>query len=201
MEEIKLNDRDRAVYECIRQGAEAGVMPTVREICKAIGNPSTSTIHRSILRLAEAGLIEKPDTHLNRAIKLVGEERGLKVPILGTVTAGQPITAIQGIEGYLNFSSPKRYDGKLFALKVRGESMINAAILDGDTVVVEQRSTAENGDIVVALVDEEDATVKRFYKEDGHYRLQPENDTMEPIISDSVSIIGKVVGVIRYLED
>ena len=201
MEEVKLNDRDRAVYECIRQGAEVGVMPTVREICKMIGNPSTSTIHRSIQRLADAGLIEKPNTHLNRAIKLVGEERGQKVPILGTVTAGQPITAIQEIEGYLNFTSSKHYDGKLFALKVRGESMINAAILDGDTVVVEQCSTAEDGEIVVALVDEEDATVKRFYKEDGHYRLQPENDEMEPIISDTVSIIGRVVAVIRYLED
>ena len=151
-------------------------------------------------KLVEAGLIERKGDNLNRAIRLAGDDNNIKVPVLGTVTAGQPITAIEDIEGYISFKSSKHYDGKLFALKVRGESMINAAILDGDTIIVEQTSTAENGQIVVALVDGTDATVKRFYKENGHYRLQPENDTMQPIILNEVSIIGRVVAVLRYID-
>ena len=116
-----------------------------------------------------------------------------------TVTAGIPITAIEEITDYISFQPARHYSNPLFALKVRGESMINAAILDGDMVVIEQTPYAENGDIVCALVDNESATIKTFYKEDGHYRLQPENDTMDPIIVDEVSILGKVVGVVRYL--
>lgn len=197
---MELNERDMAVFECLKQGAQDGFVPSVREICHELGIRSTSTVHRCIQKLSEAGLIEKQGKNLNRAVRLKGDERGVKVPILGTVTAGQPITAIEDITGYLNFNSKKHYDGKLFALKVRGESMINAAILDGDTVIVEQTQTAENGEIVVALVGGEDATVKRFYKEDGHIRLQPENDEMEPIILPDAAILGRVIAVIRYLE-
>lgn len=187
------------VYEYVRQRASEGFVPSVREICAELGIKSTSTAHRSLSKLVEAGLIERQGENLNRSIRLAGDNNNIKVPVLGTVTAGQPITAIQDIEGYISFKTRKHYDGKLFALKVRGESMINAAILDGDTVIVEQTSAAENGEIVVALVDGSDATVKRFYKENGHYRLQPENDTMEPIILDSVAILGRVVAVLRYL--
>ena len=196
-----LSDKDRAVYEYIRQSAVDGIPPTVREICSALGIKSTSTVHRSIQRLVEEGLLEKRGENLNRSVTLREDRDSLSVPLLGTVTAGKPITAIEDIEGYISFKTNKRYDGRLFALRVRGDSMINAAILDGDTIVVEQCSSAENGQIVVALVDGSDATVKRFYKENGHYRLQPENDSMQPIILDEVSILGRVVAVIRYIDD
>ncbi|MBQ8623310.1 MAG: transcriptional repressor LexA [Oscillospiraceae bacterium] len=195
---MNLSEKDKSVYEFIKQRISEGYVPSVREICAELGFNSTSTAHRAIEKLVSAGLIEKQGNNLNRSLKLVGDD-SVKVPLLGTVTAGKPITAIEEIEGYLSFKPKKSYDGKLFALKVRGESMINAAILDGDTVIVEQTTYAENGDIVVALVDGSDATVKRFYKEDGHFRLQPENDTMEPIILDEVSILGKVVAVLRYI--
>lgn len=198
---MALSEKDMAVYEYVKQRASEGFIPSVREICAALGIKSTSTAHKSLEKLVQSGLIERQGDNLNRAIRLAGDTNNIKVPIVGTVTAGQPITAIQDIEGYMNFKTSKRYDGSLFALKVRGESMINAAILDGDFVIVEQTGTAENGDIVVALVDGSDATVKRFFKENGHYRLQPENDTMDPIILSEVSILGKVVAVIRYLED
>ena len=198
---MMLSDKDRTVYEYIRQSAADGIPPTVREICSALGIKSTSTVHRSIQRLVEEGLLEKRGENLNRSVTLREDRDSLSVPLLGTVTAGKPITAIEDIEGYISFKTNKRYDGRLFALRVRGDSMINAAILDGDTIVVEQCSSAENGQIVVALVDGSDATVKRFYKENGHYRLQPENDSMQPIIPDEVSILGRVVAVIRYIDD
>lgn len=198
---MMLSDKDRTVYEYIRQSAADGIPPTVREICSALGIKSTSTVHCSIQRLVEEGLLEKRGENLNRSVTLREDRDSLSVPLLGTVTAGKPITAIEDIEGYISFKTNKRYDGRLFALRVRGDSMINAAILDGDTIVVEQCSSAENGQIVVALIDGSDATVKRFYKENGHYRLQPENDSMQPIILDEVSILGRVVAVIRYIDD
>ncbi len=135
----------------------------------------------------------------NRAIRLHGKS-AVNVPLIGTVTAGQPITAIENITDYLSYVPERHYSGELFALRVRGESMINAGILDDDIVVVEQCDVAENGEIVVVLVDGEEATVKRFYKENGGYRLQPENDTMEPIFVQEAAILGKVVALIRYLE-
>ncbi|MBQ9375094.1 MAG: transcriptional repressor LexA [Ruminococcus sp.] len=194
---MKLSDNERKVFEYVKERLEEGYPPTVREICAEFGFKSTSTAHRYITSLTEKGLIEK-GSNQNRAIKLVGSP-GMKVPLVGTVTAGQPITAVEDITAYLNFQPEKNYAYPLFALRVRGDSMINAAILDGDVVIAEQIPVAENGEIVVALVDDEDATVKRFFKEDGHYRLQPENDNMEPIISDNVSILGKVVAVLRYI--
>ncbi|MBO5447781.1 MAG: transcriptional repressor LexA [Ruminococcus sp.] len=194
---MKITENERKVFEFIKQRVEEGYPPTVREICSEFGFKSTSTAHRYINTLTEKGFLEKGSKQ-NRALKLVGGN-GMKIPLVGTVTAGVPITAIEYVSEYISFQPAKNYANPLFALKVRGESMINAAILDGDIVVVEQYPYAENGEIVVALVDGDSATVKTFYKEDGHYRLQPENDNMDPIICDDVAILGKVVGVIRYI--
>ena len=194
---MKITENERKVFEFIKQRLEEGYPPTVREICAQFGYRSTSTAHRYIKSLAEKGFLEK-SSNRNRAIKLTGST-GIKGPLVGTVTAGTPITAIEYVEEYINFQPARNYSDPLFALKVKGDSMINAAILDGDIVVVEQSPYAQNGEIVVALVDGQDATVKTFYKEDGRFRLQPENDTMDPIIVDKVDVLGKVVGVIRYL--
>ncbi len=196
---MALSEKDRRVYEYVSSRIAEGFVPSVREICGELGFKSTSTAHRSLQRLCDEGLLEKQGDNLNRAIRLKGDG-SIRVPIIGTVTAGQPITAIEQIEGYLGFKPEKHYEGKLFALKVRGESMINAAILDGDTVIVEQSPVAENGDIVVAMTPEGEATVKRFYKENGRFRLQPENDLMPPIFLDEVSILGRVVAVVRYID-
>ena len=193
----KVTENEKMVFEFIKDRIEEGYPPTVREICAEFGFKSTSTAHRYINNLTAKGLLEKGNNQ-NRAIRLTGGN-GMKIPLVGTVTAGIPITAIKEITDYISFQPARHYSNPLFALKVRGESMINAAILDGDMVVIEQTPYAENGDIVCALVDNESATIKTFYKEDGHYRLQPENDTMDPIIVDEVSILGKVVGVVRYL--
>lgn len=193
----KVTENEKMVFEFIKDRIEEGYPPTVREICAEFGFKSTSTAHRYINNLTAKGLLEKGNNQ-NRAIRLTGGN-GMKIPLVGTVTAGVPITAIEEITDYISFQPARHYSNPLFALKVRGESMINAAILDGDVVVIEQTPYAENGDIVCALVDNESATIKTFYKEDGHYRLQPENDTMDPIIVDEVSILGKVVGVVRYL--
>lgn len=193
----KVTENEKMVFEFIKDRIEEGYPPTVREICAEFGFKSTSTAHRYINNLTAKGLLEK-ENNRNRAIRLTGGN-GMKTPLVGTVTAGIPITAIEEITDYISFQPARHYSNPLFALKVRGESMINAAILDGDMVVIEQTPYAENGDIVCALVDNESATIKTFYKEDGHYRLQPENDTMDPIIVDEVSILGKVVGVVRYL--
>ena len=193
----KVTENEKMVFEFIKDRIEEGYPPPVREICAEFGFKSTSTAHRYINNLTAKGLLEKGNNQ-NRAIRLTGGN-GMKIPLVGTVTAGIPITAIEEITDYISFQPARHYSNPLFALKVRGESMINAAILDGDMVVIEQTPYAENGDIVCALVDNESATIKTFYKEDGHYRLQPENDTMDPIIVDEVSILGKVVGVVRYL--
>ena len=193
----KVTENEKMVFEFIKDRIEEGYPPTVREICAEFGFKSTSTAHRYINNLTAKGLLEKGNNQ-NRAIRLTGGN-GMKIPLVGTVTAGVPITAIEEITDYIRFQPARHYSNPLFALKVRGESMINAAILDGDMVVIEQTPYAENGDIVCALVDNESATIKTFYKENGHYRLQPENDTMDPIIVDEVSILGKVVGVVRYL--
>lgn len=192
-----MNDKEKRVFEYVKERMEDGFAPSIREICAALGIRSTSTAARYVNSLVAEGYLEKVDG-CNRAIKLAGKG-AVKIPLVGTITAGQPITAVEDITDYINFHEQKNYTGELFALKVRGESMINAAILDGDIVVVEKCSTARNGDIVAAMVNGEEATVKTFYKENGHYRLQPENDTMDPIIVDECEIIGKIAAVIRYL--
>ena len=192
-----MNPKALQILDYIRDRIDEGLPPSVREICAALDIKSTSTAHKYLGELRERGLIEKGD-RLNRAITLP-DDRSVRVPLVGTVTAGQPILAVEEIEGDIPYRSRHLHSRDLFALRVRGESMINAGILDGDIVVVRRTPTAENGDIVVALVEDE-ATVKRFYKEKGHFRLQPENDEMEPIIVDSVSILGRVISLIREYE-
>ncbi|MDE6664620.1 MAG: transcriptional repressor LexA [Ruminococcus sp.] len=189
-------DKEIAVFNYIKSRLSDGISPSVREIMDAMGFKSTSTAHRYIRTLADAGLIEKTGS-MNRSLKLPNSPI-TSVPVIGTVTAGQPITAIEDITGYVGFEAPGINPNELFALKIRGESMINAGIFDGDIVIVQKANYAENGDIVVALIGHEDATVKRFFKENSHFRLQPENDTMQPIILAEVEILGRVIGLKRY---
>jgi repressor LexA len=175
----------------------------VREICDAVGLKSTSTVHGYLERLEKKGLIRRDPTK-PRAIEILDDttyvfkKELINVPIVGQVTAGQPILAVENIED--TFPIPAEYlhnhSNDVFMLSVRGESMIEAGILDGDLVIIEKKPTAQNGDMVVALIEDE-ATVKTFYKEKDHIRLQPENAAMEPIIVRDVSILGKVIGVIR----
>ena len=185
------------IYEFLVEMAKENMTPSVREIGAAVGLRSTSSVQANLDALEAAGYIQRPPM-LKRCIKIVGQAENIThVPLLGTVTAGQPILAVEEIEGYLPFSMPGASDKELFALKVRGESMLWAGILDGDIVIVERTPTAVNGEMVVALV-EDSATVKTFYKENGHFRLQPENDAFEPIIVDEVIILGKVIASYRY---
>jgi len=191
----RLTKSQQKVYDFLVKEAPKGVPPTVREICAATGLHSTSTVHAHLKTLEKLGYITR-DAGLNRSIRIEGSTAAVQVPILGKVTAGQPILAVEDIEGYLPF--PQKEGRELFALHVSGLSMRDAGILDGDYVVAQRVSTAENGDIVVAIVDD-GATVKRFYKEADHIRLQPENSSMEPIIVSDCSIAGKVVAVFRRL--
>ncbi len=193
-----LNDKARRIYEYIRSRIDDGYAPTVREIRAALDIGSTSTVHRYINMLVEEGLLDKMDNQ-NRAIKLHGSG-ARQVPLIGTVTAGMPITAIENITDYISYMSDRSRDKELFALRIRGESMINAGILDGDIVIVEQCETVMNGEIAVVLVNGDEATVKRFYKENGGYRLQPENDTMEPIFVREAAILGRVIALMRYFD-
>ena len=174
--------------------AERAVPPSVREICAATGLRSTSTVHSHLKSLEALGYITR-DAGLKRSIHIVGASAAKQVPILGKVTAGLPILAVEDIEGYIPY--PDKSGKELFALHVDGLSMINAGILDGDYVIAEKTPVAENGEIVVGMIGDE-ATVKRFYKEKGTFRLQPENQDFEPIISDEITILGKVIAVIRY---
>ncbi|MCI8318481.1 MAG: transcriptional repressor LexA [Lachnospiraceae bacterium] len=179
-----------------------GFPPAVREICQAVGLKSTSSVHSHLESLEKNGYIRRDPTKpraieiLDDSFQMVRREM-VNVPIIGTVAAGQPILAEQNIEGYFPVPSELMPNAQSFILKVKGESMINAGILNGDSVIVQRQSTARNGEMVVALV-EDSATVKTFYKEDGYYRLQPENDTMEPIIVEDCQILGKVFGVFRF---
>ena len=176
--------------------AERAVPPSVREICAATGLRSTSTVHSHLKSLEALGYITR-DAGLNRSIHIVGASAAKQVPILGKVTAGKPILAVEEVEEYVPYSGGGYHPGDLFALRVVGDSMINAGILSGDVVIVRKTPTAENGEIVVALIGDE-ATVKRLYREKGHIRLQPENDAYEPIIVDEVIVLGKVVSLLRY---
>lgn len=182
---------------------EKGYPPTVREIGKAVNLASTSTVHGHLERLEKNGFIQRDPTK-PRAIELtqLGLSRlGIrsdKIPLLGTVTAGEPILAVEEASDFFPVPPNLKYENDtLFMLTIRGESMIEAGILDGDAVIVRKQSTAINGDIVIAMTSEDEATCKRFYKEKGHFRLQPENETMNPIILDEVMILGKVVGLYR----
>lgn len=191
-----ISNIQQKIFEYVKNVIEQrGVAPSVREIGQAVGLSSTSSVQYHINALEKAGYIQR-DANLKRTLRLADSmPKATHIPLVGTVTAGQPILAVESIEDYIPV--PIRKGGKnMFALRVRGDSMINAAILDGDIVIIEQQSVAQNGDIVVALIDDE-ATVKRFYKEKGHFRLQPENDCYDPIIVDSLTILGKVATVIR----
>ena len=176
---------------------ENGFAPSVREIGAAVGLRSTASVSYHLQQLQEKGLLQSPGQK-GRKRAIVTSQRPGQIPVVGVVTAGLPILASQNFEGFLTYSSMRTHDeSKLFALRVKGDSMIEAGIFSGDYVIIEQRNTAENGEIVVCLVDDE-ATVKRFYKENGVYRLQPENRSMQPIIVNEVSVLGKVVALIRH---
>ena len=201
----ELTEKERQVLEYITDTIRReGFSPSVRDIGEALKIKSTSTVQSYIKRLEEKGVLKR-ESGKSRTLRIDtyqrDSQRTVKVPILGKVAAGKPILAIENQEGYVDFPMPGVSRGykDLFALRVAGESMINAGILSGDIVVVRRENYAENGDIVVALVEDE-ATVKRFYKENGHFRLQPENPTMEPIIVDEVFILGRVVAVLRYYQ-
>ena len=189
-----LTKSQQKVYDFLRQEASTGVPPTVREICAGTGLRSTSTVHAHLKTLERLGYISR-EAGLNRSIRVEGETPAAQVPVLGKVTAGMPILAVEDIEGYIPF--PKKEGKELFALHVSGLSMRDAGILDGDYVVAEQTSTADDGEIVVAMIDDE-ATVKRLYREKDRVRLQPENPDFQPIYSDHASVLGKVIAVMRY---
>lgn len=202
MNSTALNVQEKRVYEYIKeQIRDNGYAPSVREVCAALGFKSTSSAHQYISRLADKGYIDKHELK-TRAIRLAGEEPTITLPIVGKVAAGEPILATENIEDYFSIGESffKTSDLKSdnFVLKVQGESMINAGINNGDYIIVSKQNVAKNGQIIVAMIDGE-ATVKTFYKEKDCVRLQPENDTMEPIIVKNVEILGKVVGLFRKI--
>lgn len=198
----RITKKQTEILEYIKsQILNKGYPPSVRDICTAVNLKSTSSVHAHLETLEKNGYIRRDPTK-PRAIEIIDDNFNLtrcevvNVPLIGQVAAGQPLLAVENITSY--FPIPAEFIPKeeVFMLNVKGESMVNAGIYDGDQIIVKQQSTASNGEIVVALVDDS-ATVKRFYKENGHIRLQPENDFMEPIIVDSCEIIGKVIGLIR----
>lgn len=191
-----LTKNRQKIYDYLKDRSQYGVPPSVREICAATGLKSTSSVHAHLKALEEAGYISR-DAGLNRAIHIEGCEQTAQVPILGRVTAGIPILAVEEIQGYLPVAAGQLRGREVFALTVQGESMKDAGILDGDYVVVERTLTAHNGEIVVALLEDE-ATVKRLYREADGVRLQPENDAFEPIFAKEVLILGRVISVVRY---
>lgn len=198
----KITPKQKEILEYIKKEIlDRGYPPAVREICEAVSLKSTSSVHSHLETLEKNGYIRRDPTK-PRAIEITDDTFNLvrrevvNVPMIGTVAAGAPIVAEENIEGYFPIPAEYMPNAQSFMLKVKGESMINAGIFEGDKIMVKQQSTANNGDIVVALIDDS-ATVKTYYKENGHYRLQPENDTMEPIIADDVTILGKVFGIFR----
>lgn len=189
-----LSESRQKILDFLKDASSRGIVPTVREICEATGLKSTSTVHAHLKVLEESGYISKDKGH--RSIRLSSEEPMISVPVIGRVTAGLPVYAFEDITGYVPFSGKKGAGRQLFALNVNGESMRDIGIYDGDIVICEKSSSAENGDIVVALIEDE-ATVKSFYKENGHYRLQPHNEEFSPIIVNDLQLLGKVIGLYR----
>ena len=199
-----ITEKQSEILEYIKsQILERGFPPAVREICEAVHLKSTSSVHSHLETLEKNGYIRRGPTK-PRAIEILDDSFNLtrremaQVPIIGRVAAGEPLLAEQNIEDYFPIPVEKLPNNQTFLLRVRGDSMVNVGILDGDYILVEQKPTAENGEIVVALV-EDGATVKRFFKENGHYRLQPENDSMDPIIVDEVTVLGKMIGLLRFM--
>lgn len=200
----KITAKQQEILEYIKETIlKKGYPPAVREICEAVHLKSTSSVHSHLETLEENGYIRRDPTK-PRAIEILDDcfnltrREVVNVPILGSIAAGQPLLAQENIENYFPIPVDVLPNAEIFMLKVKGESMINAGIYNGDHILVAQQSHADNGDIVVALL-EDSATVKRFYKEDNHYRLQPENDFMDPIICNEVQILGKVVGLMRIM--
>ena len=191
----KLSKSQQKIYDFLKEKAQYGIPPSVREICAATGLKSTSTVHAHLRTLEELGYITR-QAGLNRSIRIEGSEEAMQVPILGRVTAGMPILAVEEIQGYLPYSANHAAGKELFALHVDGMSMKNAGILGGDYVIAEKTPTADDGAIVVAMIEDE-ATVKRLYREKDCIRLQPENPDFDPIYSRDVMILGKVVAVLR----
>lgn len=201
----KITEKQSQILEYIKSEIlNKGYPPSVRDICQAVNLKSTSSVHSHLETLEKNGYIRRDPTK-PRTIEILDDNFNLvrrevvNVPMVGTVAAGQPILAIENIDNYFPIPSEYMPNEETFMLKVKGESMINAGILEGDNILVKRQNYAKNGDMVVALV-EDSATVKTFYKEDGHIRLQPENDHMEPIILPDVEIIGKVFGVFRFFD-
>jgi repressor LexA len=201
--DLKLTKRQQEIFDFIkRYSAKHGYPPTVRDIGKAIGLTSSSTVHAHLANLEKIGLLKR-DPSKPRAIELLVDRAkrvvsgGPGLPVLGQVAAGQPMLAEEYVDEYIEVPSIAGGDEGEFLLRVTGESMINAGIHDGDHVTVRSQDTARDGEIIVALVGDSEATVKRFFKEKDHIRLQPENDELEPILSKDVQVLGKVVGVMR----
>ncbi|REJ20652.1 MAG: repressor LexA [Paenibacillaceae bacterium] len=204
----RISNRQQAILEFIkREVREKGYPPSVREIGEAVGLASSSTVHGHLDRLEKKGLIRRDPTK-PRAIEILDDDNEdqlpfplavTRVPVVGKVTAGAPITATENIEEYFPLPAHFTGDDDVFMLTVKGDSMIEAGIHDGDYVIVRQQQTAQNGDIVVAMTEDDEATVKTFYKERDHIRLQPENPTMEPIRLKHVTILGKVIGLFRSI--
>ncbi len=199
----KITDKQKEILEYMKeQILEKGYPPAVREICKAVGLKSTSSVHAHLETLEKNGYIRKDPTK-PRAIEILDDQFNLSrremvnVPIVGTVTAGQPILAVESIEDYFPMMPQFVGNKQTYMLHVKGDSMINVGIFDGDLIVVQKQETARNGEIVVALVDDS-VTVKRFFKEADHIRLQPENDSLDPIIVKDCQIVGKVIGLYRF---
>ncbi len=199
----RITDKQREILEFMKQEIlNKGYPPTVRDICEAVKLKSTSSVHSHLETLEKNGYIRRDPTK-PRAIEIIDDNFNLtrrevaNVPMVGRVAAGEPILAVENVESYFPIPTEYMPNAEAFMLKVKGESMINAGIFDGDNVLVEKCNTARNGDMVVALVDDS-ATVKTFYKEANHIRLQPENDSMDPIIVDNCEILGKVFGVFRF---
>ena len=200
----KISSKQREILEYIKQEIlNKGYPPAVREICEAVHLKSTSSVHSHLETLEKNGYIRRDPTK-PRAIEIIDDNFNLtrrevvNVPIIGQVAAGQPLLAVENIENYFPIPTEFMPNAETVMLKVKGDSMINAGIFNGDKILVQKQSDAQNGDIVVALVDDS-ATVKTFYKENGRFRLQPENDTMDPIIVNECSILGKVFGIMRFL--
>lgn len=197
-------DNQQRILEYIKSEIQTkGYPPSVREIANAVGLKSTSTVHGHLTRMEKKGLLHR-DAMKPRAMEVIGDPNFVRnattaIPVVGRVTAGQPILAEENVDEYIPIPDAMLGDGEHFILLVKGESMIQAGIMDGDYVVVRKQQEANNGDIVVAMI-EDSATVKRFYKEHGHFRLQPENPTMDPIYTDEVTILGKVVSLYRILQ-
>ena len=200
----KISDKQKDILEYIKgQILCKGYPPAVREICEAVNLKSTSSVHAHLESLEKNGYIRRYPTK-PRAIEIIDDEFNLtrreivNVPVIGNVAAGAPLLAVEHIENYFPMPAEMLPNKETYMLNVKGDSMVNVGIFDGDKVLCEKTSTASNGEIVVALVDDS-ATVKRFFKENGHYRLQPENDYMDPIIVDRCDVIGKVIGLFRMM--